>query len=108
MKIMVNTTFAIDGGIREEFLCWLRQRFIPEAISKGAANIVVSRVIGQMLDAMPSYDEAEAYACQFQFASRETAARWSDHMSASVIADAHAAWGDRLLPFTTFMELVEV
>ncbi len=106
MGLMINTTFAIDGSIRTEFLDWLRRSFIPEAMAHGATAVVASRVIGQMIDG-PHDDEAEAYACQFKVASREDAAGWTDYMAESLLPQRHAAWGDRFLPFTTFMEIVD-
>lgn len=106
MRMLINTTFAIDSSIRQDFLNWLRCSFVPRAVERGATSVVSSRVIGQMLDG-PHDDEAEAYACQFQMASRDDAAQWVEYLSASLMPECHAAWGERILPFTTFMEIID-
>lgn len=106
MRMLINTTFAIDSSIRQDFLDWLRCSFVPRAVEHGGTSVVASRVIGQMLDG-PHDDEAEAYACQFQMASRDDAAQWVEYLSASLMPECHAAWGERILPFTTFMEIID-
>lgn len=107
MQILVNTTFAIDASVRDEFISWLKTDFIPAAFAAGASQIVASRVIGQMLDG-PADDEAEAYACQFQMESREDVGLWLDSVAARLLGERHAMWGDRFLPFVTFMETLDL
>lgn len=107
MCFLINTTFAIDSGVKEGFLCWLHQCFIPAVKDNGAADVVASRVIGQMLDGPLPDDETEAYACQFQVKSREAAAKLADCISGYIIPECRASWADRVLPFTTFMEILE-
>lgn len=107
MGMMVNTTFAIDASIREAFLDWLRQCFIPSACDAGARHVIASRVIGQRLDG-PMDDEADAYACQFQMESSDAVAVWVDTVASKVLGERHARWGDRFLPFVTFMETLDL
>ena len=75
MCFLINTTFAIDSGVTEGFLCWLHQRFIPAVKDNGAADVVASPVLGQMLDGPLPDDETGAYARPFSVKSRRAAAK---------------------------------
>lgn len=106
MALLINTTFVIDGGVKASFFRWLQDCFIGEAMSRGAYDVVVSRIIGPEPDATAA-DEAESYACQFKMASPEGACAWRDHLYATLIPLCIKEWEQRVMPFTTFMDIIE-
>lgn len=99
--IILNTTFVIHAPLEKEFLQWVSQTYLVSAKASGVfGNPTVARVLTRI------EPETESIAVQLPAASQEQAARWHDETAALLRDDLHARWGDRMMFFTTFMEVL--
>lgn len=100
--ILYNTTFTFHNPLREPISEWLRQLWLPEAKAAGLTDSTVARL---MVEIDP---EATAFAVQGRFPDEATAAIWRDGRGAELLAELSARYGERILPFTTFMEVIDL
>lgn len=107
--ILVNTTFAVDQSILDDFFLWVKETFIPEAEKTvNASGFLLTRIIPhQPLTSDPRQEET-TYACQFRVASMEQAEAWTNGHSFELLRVCAERWGHRLLQFTTLMEIIEL
>lgn len=100
--IILNTTFVIHAPLECEFLQWVRQVYLPSAYAAGVfGSPTVARVLTRI------EPDTESIAVQLTAADQKEAARWHDETASLLRDDLHARWGDRMMFFTTFMEVLE-
>lgn len=100
--ILYNTTFTFHNPLREPIAEWLRTCWIPEATAAGMTSHTVARL---MVEIDP---EATAFAVQGHFPDEASANRWHDGRGAELLGTLSAKYGERILPFTTFMEVIDL
>jgi hypothetical protein len=100
--IVYNTTFTFHNSLREELISWLRNQWLPEA---KAAGLIDSMVAKLMVEIDPS---AMAFAVQGKFQSEADAHQWHDGRGAELLAHLHSIYGENILPFTTYMEVLDL
>ena len=66
-------------------------------------GVRVSRVAKVLTQVEP---DTVSIAVQLEATSIEEASRWHDNTAALLRDDLHARWGDRLMFFTTYMEVL--
>lgn len=98
---ILNTTFHADKTVRSEFLSWLRGVYIQAATSTGLfTNPVLTRVLGN------DDPQGTSYALQLTAQSLREAARWHDETAALLRDDMKARFGEKVLFFTTYLEVL--
>lgn len=99
--IILNTTFVLHLSVKTEFLKWVKEVYLPSAAKSDAfGNPTVARVLTRI------EPDTESIAVQLPASSLDDARRWHDGNAALLRNDLHARWGERLLFFTTYMEIV--
>ncbi len=99
---ILNTTFSVHKSIRSEFNLWIRKVYIPAATATGIlSNPQLARVIGT------DDPDSSSYAMQFKAQSLREAVRWHDETAVLLRDDMHARFGERVLFFTTYLEVIE-
>ncbi len=100
--ILYNTTFTFHNPLLGSFSEWLRERWLPEAHAAGLTDSTVARLMAEI------DPEATAFAVQGHFANEDAAEMWHDGRGAELLSELSARYGERVLPFTTFMEVIEL
>lgn len=98
--ILFNTTFIYEPRLRGEFRDWLRRSWLVEASVAGMTCQLCA-----MVDT--GNPEAESAAVQGRFDSREAAERWRDGAGAELLGALFERYGERMLAFSTLMEVFE-
>jgi len=99
--VILNTTFVTHESVRNDFLRWLREVYLVSARSSGFfGSPTVARVLTRL------EPDTESIAVQLPANSLDDARRWHDETAAILRDDMHARWGERLMFFSTYMELL--
>lgn len=99
--ILMNTTFHVENELVDSFLGWLRERYLPAAgTTPGITSPVVSRLL---IEVAP---EATSFAVQLSADRLETASAWHDAEGARLRGELLSKWPERIVFFTTYMEVL--
>lgn len=99
--ILFNTTFVVHTSATDAFLGWVNDTFIPAAVDSG---VFVEPLLTRIL---ASHDpEVVSFAVQFKAHSQSEAERWNNGDAALLMQDLHSRFGENILPFSTFMEIL--
>lgn len=99
--ILLNTTFHVHRSVDVAFRQWVREKYLPAAERAGVSQEpIVSRILAE------SEDGGISYAVQFKALSLEVARRWHDSEAHALKESLHRLYGERVLHFTTYMEIV--
>ncbi len=99
--ILLNTTFHVHNSVENDFLDWVHETYIAQAMGTGLfSDPIVSRIL------IETDPEGKSYAVQLRAKSHDLASKWHDK-EAGLLKNALAVkYGERILHFTTFMEIV--
>lgn len=100
---IINTTFHVHKTVRSAFLSWLRTVYVEAATATGfLTNPSLTRVIG--------HDDPEGsnYALQLCCPSLREAVRWHDDTAVLLRDDMKARFGEQVLFFTTYLEVIDL
>ena len=89
---ILNTTFIVADHLMEQFLAWARQAYMPALRDAGIFNAPTM---------------ATSIAIQARCHALEEATRWHDETAALLKDDLTARFGQQVLFFTTYMEVLE-
>ena len=99
--IILNTTFIIHAPLEGEFIKWVREVYLPSAQASGIFGTpTLARVLTRI------EPDTESIAVQLPADNQNDASRWHDETAALLRDDLHARWGERMMFFTTFMEVI--
>lgn len=99
--ILLNTTFHVHPSVDVAFHQWLREVYLPTAHRAGVSiEPLVSRILGE------SEDGGVNYAVQFKTESLDVARRWHDTEAQAMKEKLFRQYGERVLHFTTYMEIL--
>lgn len=99
--IIFNTTFHVHEFVVEPFKKWIKDVYIPAALlTDGISSPEFARIL---IDVQEEY---ASFAMQFKADSHETAVEWHDGKAAALRSELMSRFGDRVLFFTTYMELI--
>lgn len=101
--IILNTTYYIHASIDTEFRRWIREEYFPSAISQCG---LTSPVFASLL--IDPQEGMSGYAVQLSASSREVAQNWHDGPAASLRARLSSRFGQKVLFFTTYMEIIDL
>lgn len=100
--IILNTTFVVHAPLEGDFLKWVSEVYLRSAKDCGVFGTpTVARVLTRI------EPDTESIAVQLPASSQQEAARWHDETAALLRDDLHARWGDHMMFFTTFMEVIQ-
>ena len=102
--IVINTTFHLPCPLRHEFIKWLKEHYVPKALESGT---VTGPSILRVLGGSAEDPEGMNIACQLKAATLHEAHRWHDTEGAEIRRDMHERWGQKVLFFSTYLELVD-
>lgn len=101
MGYLLNTTFVVHSSVEAEFMAWVKGVYLPAAAETGVfGGATVAKVLTQI------EPDTASIAVQLPASSLEDAQRWHDDSAAFLRDDLHARWSDRLMFFTTYMEVM--
>lgn len=99
--VLLNTTFHVHNSVVQAFISWVQETYIPCATASGHfTDPIVSRIL---IDSDP---EGTSYAVQLRAASHDDASRWHDTEASLLKEKLGKQYGERILHFTTFMEII--
>ncbi len=102
VMIVYNTTYHVDCTVSGEFLDWLREQFVPQALEGGlVANPRLLRMMGH-------YDGGACFALQFEAPSLAVLQRWNKATGKQLHEQLTKQFGNKVAGFTTFMESMEI
>lgn len=101
--ILVNITFAVSPEIDDFFINWAKSDFIPDSVLKsGFTHPLFCKIKSD------NQDEVSSYAIQMRHCSESAATDWYERgEGAKVLTDIMNLYGDRILWFITYMEIIE-
>lgn len=99
--ILLNTTFIVHKSIERDFVYWIHETYIPAAEESGIfSDSILSRIMTQ------TDPEGTNYAVQMRAVSHDLAEKWHDCQAADLKNEIARTWGQKVLHFTTFMEIL--
>ena len=97
--ILINTTFYVEASADAEFRQWVRDSYLPSALSQeGFTRPVFTRLMLEPQEGMTGY------AVQITAADEDSSTRWHDGHGGELRASLCGRFGQRILFFTTYME----
>lgn len=101
METILNTTFVVHTSVEPAFLTWLREVYIP---SIHAAGIFTRPVAARVLTRIEP--DTDSIAVQATTSQRPEAEKWHNETAALLRDGLTARWPQRVMHFTTFMEII--
>ncbi|MBR3765925.1 MAG: DUF4286 family protein [Muribaculaceae bacterium] len=98
---LLNTTFHVHKSVDALFIKWVKEIYLPVAMDSGLfKNPLFTRIMTQV------DTEATSYAVQLQASSHSDAEAWHDSTAAQLKDALAREVGERVLHFTTYMEIM--
>lgn len=98
---LLNTTFHVHKSVDALFIKWVKEIYLPVAMDSGLfKNPLFTRIMTQV------DPEATSYAVQLQASSHRDAEAWHDSTAAQLKDALAREVGERVLHFTTYMEIM--
>ncbi len=98
---LLNTTFHVHKSVDALFIKWVKEIYLPIAMDNGLfKNPLFTRIMTQV------DPEATSYAVQLQASSHSDAEAWHDSTAAQLKDALAREVGERILYFTTYMEIM--
>lgn len=99
--VLLNTTFYIHHSIQEHFIRFLKDTYLPSALGvAGISTPVLTRLLLEPQDGM------DGFALQLSADSCDIAAAWHDGESTQLRQNLINEFGEKVLFFTTYMEVI--
>lgn len=99
--ILLSTSFHLDTVLRDEFLSWINDVYKPAILSSGNfSDFLFARIleeVGQGVD---------AYCFQCRSASESEAKDWRDNEGGKLMSSFASRFPERVVYFTTLMEIL--
>ena len=102
VMIICNTTYHVDCKVSGDFLDWLRDYYLPEALVGGLVNCP------RLLRLMGHNEGGVCYALQLQAATLSDLQRWNQAVGKHLHELLTERFGEQVAGFTTFMEELEI
>lgn len=98
--ILYNTTFVYNSELHEELCKWFREIWLPAAMAAGMEMPLCASVpAGQ--------DATLSVAVQGRFATNDDAESWHGSGGVNYLEALYRKYGERVLAFSTIMEIFE-
>ena len=97
-----NTTYHIESDIKEIFIAWLRDVYIPTAMHRDKlSEPQLCRVIAE------EDTGGDNFSLQFHVADPNRLETWYDETGADLDNAIREKFGDRVLGFNTLLEIID-
>ncbi len=100
--IIYNTTFHVSNAITNEFIDWLKMRYLPQATAEGLTHSP------QLTRIMGNHEDGTSYALQLQANSLSELQRWHRTTGKNIMSELTSHFGNAVVGFTTMMEKLEL
>ena len=100
--VLLNTTFHVHTSVNDLFIDWVKTTYIPTAMNSGLFSAPLFTRIMMQVD-----PEAVSYAVQLQAPTHKEAETWHDSIAAQLKDDLARRWGERVLHFSTYMDIID-
>ncbi|MCM1356635.1 MAG: DUF4286 family protein [Staphylococcus sp.] len=97
--IILNTSFHVHVSLDEKFKSWVREVYIPSAMS---SQLLASPRFAAIL--IEVQEDCVSYAVSFEAATAEDAVSWHDGEGAELRDGLRKMFGEGVVFFTTYME----
>ena len=98
---ILNTTYYVHETVDAEVRRWVTDVYFPSALNIGG---LVKPVFARI--SMPPQEGMSGYAVQLMAENKETAELWHDNHAADLRAKLSGLMGEKMLFFTTYMEIL--
>ena len=98
--ILYNTTFVYDRELHKEVSQWIRETWLPGAIAAGMELPLCASI-------PPGDDCSMSVAVQGRFVNDGDAEAWHDTGGVDGLKAMYLKYGERVLAFSTLMEVFE-
>ncbi|WP_294079193.1 DUF4286 family protein [Proteiniphilum sp. UBA5384] len=100
--IVFNTTFHVEEDIRDEFIEYMLQYFIPMSTKSGLLTSPrLSRVFGK------EEEPGHSFAIEFQAANIDVLERWNREESGGIYAPLLKKFKEKMAGFSIVMQTIE-
>jgi hypothetical protein len=100
--IIFNTTFCADTSEEENCLHWIRQHYIPRAITSGDMH---SPLLSKI---MSDHTEGVNYSLQLHVADMQILEKWYEHTGDKLHTDLCKKFGEKVVGFSTLLKKIEI
>lgn len=100
--IVCNTTYHVDCDISGEFLDWMREYYVPQAV---ASDMVREP---RLMRLMGHNEGGACFALQLQASTLGELQRWNQVVGKGLHEQLTERFGDKVAGFTTFMENIDL
>ena len=100
--VIYNVTTHVESSIEESWLNWMKEKHIPEMLAtKKFKTAKIFKIINE------NDKGGISYAAQYQCDNKITLEQYLNDFAAKLREDSVNKFGDRILSFTTELELIE-
>ncbi|MDO4691415.1 MAG: DUF4286 family protein [Porphyromonadaceae bacterium] len=104
LQIIYNTTFVIEEKIKDDFLRFIKEIYIPGVLAHGIlSDARLMRVVST-----PTEDPTLSYALQFVAPNQRTLSTYLEEQGRIYPEKLVRLFGQSVMGFSTFMELEEL
>lgn len=100
--ILYNTSYHIDPSIESEFIHWLKNDVAVAAERAGFVNPLMTRLL-RGVD-----DDCRSFAVQYTAEDLSVVEKWESVNIPVLMNQALTRWGERMLSFSTPMEIMDL
>lgn len=100
--IVCNTTYHVDCDISGEFLDWMREYYVPQAVARGMVREP------RLMRLMGHNEGGACFALQLQASTLGELQRWNQVVGKGLHKQLTERFGDKVAGFTTFMENIDL
>jgi hypothetical protein len=100
--IVCNTTYHIDCSVSGEFLDWIKDTYLPQALDGGMVSLP------RLMRMMGHNEGGACFALQFEAPTLGQLQRWNQAVGKRLHQQLTERFGSKVAGFTTFMENIEI
>lgn len=100
--ILLNTTFYVHPSVEDDFLSWVRNTYIPSALASGLSGPELCLLLADVGEGV------SGYALHLYAESLSDAEGWHDGDGGNIRSGFMCRYGEKMLSFSTYMELLAV
>ncbi|MEG0560489.1 MAG: DUF4286 family protein [Muribaculaceae bacterium] len=102
--IVFNTTYHAHNDSVEQFLKWIREEYIPVAITSEALKNPRLTLIMAHEDG----DNGHSYSLQFDVSTVDELEKWYSETGAHLLSDMTSRFANNVVGFTTIMNILDL
>ncbi len=101
--LVYNTTYHADKTRKEEFVNWLRNEYIPQALQRDElSETKLCRVLAE------DENDGMSISLQFHVHDLDTLSRWYEACGESLLNEMRRKFGNQVAGFSTLLEVLDI